>query len=37
MGNYKIGMGGHAPGHVRDAFLSAIDAFVDWDSAPANG
>jgi hypothetical protein len=31
MRNYKIGMGGHAPGHVRDAFLSVIDAFVDWD------
>jgi hypothetical protein len=31
MGNYRIGMGGHAPGHVRDTFLSAIDAYNDWD------
>ena len=23
---------GHAPGHVRDTFLSAIDAFMEWDS-----
>lgn len=22
---------GHAPGHVRDAFLAAIDAFEAWD------
>jgi hypothetical protein len=29
--NYRIGMGGHAPGHVRDTFLSAIDAYNDWD------
>lgn len=21
---------GHAPGHVREAFLNAIDAFVSW-------
>jgi hypothetical protein len=23
---------GHAPGHVRDAFLSAIDAYMAWES-----
>lgn len=22
---------GHAPGHVRETFLSAIDAFMDWE------
>src|SRR5215470_17897212 len=22
---------GHAPGHVRETFLSAVDAFVDWE------
>jgi hypothetical protein len=31
MSNYRIGMGGHAPGHVRDAFLSAIEAYADWN------
>ena len=23
---------GHATGHVRDAFLSAIDAYMDWEA-----
>lgn len=23
---------GHAPGHVRETFLSAIDAFMSWNS-----
>jgi hypothetical protein len=23
--------GGHFPGHVRDAFLDAIEAFTDWE------
>jgi hypothetical protein len=27
----KTSMGGHAPGHVRDAFLSAIEAYADWN------
>jgi hypothetical protein len=31
MPNYRIGKGGHAPGHVRDAFLSAVEAFTGWD------
>ena len=22
--------GGHAPGHVRDTFLAAVEAFLDW-------
>jgi hypothetical protein len=22
---------GHAPGHVRDTFLAAVEAFMDWD------
>jgi hypothetical protein len=30
MGNYRCGNGGHAPGHVRDMFLSAIDSFEAW-------
>jgi hypothetical protein len=23
--------GGHAPGHIRDAFCNAMWAFIDWD------
>jgi len=23
--------GGHCPGHVRDTFLAAIDAYLDWN------
>jgi hypothetical protein len=30
MRNYKHGNSGHAPGHVRDMFLSAIEAFEAW-------
>ena len=30
MGNYRCGNGGHAPGHVRDMFLSAIESFEAW-------
>ena len=28
---YRIGMGGHSPGHVRNAFLSAVEAYTDWN------
>lgn len=31
MRNYRSGNGGHAPGHVRDTFLSAIEAFREWE------
>jgi len=31
MTKYRIGMGGLAPGHVRDAFLSAIEAYAKWN------
>ncbi len=31
MPNYRFGRGGHAPGHVRDAFLAAIEAYEGWD------
>jgi hypothetical protein len=24
--------GGHAPGHIRDAFLEAIEAYADWEA-----
>jgi hypothetical protein len=30
MGNYRYRNGGHAPGHVRDMFLSAIESFEAW-------
>ena len=30
MPNYRTGRGGHAPGHVRDAFLSAVEAYTGW-------
>jgi hypothetical protein len=23
---------GHAPGHVRDTFCDAVDAFIDWEA-----
>jgi len=30
--NFRVRLlGGHAPGHVRDAFLAAIEAFYHWD------
>jgi hypothetical protein len=32
MSNYRSGNGGHAGGHVRHAFLEAIDAYMDWES-----
>ena len=25
------GNGGHAPGHIRDTFLQALQAFMDWE------
>ena len=25
---------GHAPGHVRDVFCSAVEAFLDWREGP---
>jgi hypothetical protein len=28
--NYKNGHSGHAKGHVRDAFLNAIEEFLRW-------
>ncbi len=28
---YQPSLGGHAPGDVRDAFLEAVDAFLEWD------
>ena len=31
MSNYRSGNGGHAGAHVRDVFLSAIDAYLDWE------
>jgi hypothetical protein len=31
MSNYTCGRGGHAKGHVRDAFLSALEAYANWD------
>jgi hypothetical protein len=31
MGNYRSGNGGHSPGHVRDTFVSAIDAYLAWE------
>jgi hypothetical protein len=31
MGNYRSGSGGHSPVHVRDTFLSAIDAYLAWE------
>ncbi len=30
MQNYRRGNGGHAPGHIRDMFLEAIEAFARW-------
>jgi hypothetical protein len=31
MRKYKHGSGGHAPGHIRDMFLEAVEAFREWD------
>jgi hypothetical protein len=31
MSNDRSGNGGHSPGHVRDTFLSAIDAYLAWE------
>jgi hypothetical protein len=31
MSNYQSGNGGHSPGHVRDTFLSAIEAYLAWE------
>jgi hypothetical protein len=32
---YANRRGGHCPGHVRDTFLAAIDAYIDWqDDGP---
>ena len=32
MTNYAYGRrGGHAPGHIRDTFLRAVDAFEAWE------
>lgn len=31
MSNYRSGNGGHAGAHVRDVFLSAIEAYLDWE------
>ena len=31
MSNCRSGNGGHAGAHVRDVFLSAIDAYLDWE------
>ena len=31
MGNYKQGSGGHAKGHVRDAFLAATLRCLEWE------
>lgn len=28
---YANRRGGHCPGHIRDAFLGALDAYRDWD------
>jgi hypothetical protein len=33
MGNYRSGNGGHSPGHVRDTFLSAIEAYLAWEQS----
>jgi hypothetical protein len=32
MSNYRRRNGGHAPGHVRDTFLRAVDAYLAWES-----
>jgi hypothetical protein len=32
MSNCRSGTGGHAGTHVQDVFLSAIDAYMDWES-----
>lgn len=29
------GRGGHCPNHVRDTFLTAIDAYLNWDDGKA--
>ena len=31
MRNYKQGNGGHAKGHVRDAFLDATLKYLEWE------
>ena len=31
MGNYRNGSGGPAKGHVREAFLDATDAYMNWE------
>ncbi len=31
MSNYHTGKGGHAAGHVRDTFLSSVEAYTCWD------
>jgi hypothetical protein len=36
MRNYRSGNGGHAPGHVRDMFLSAIESFEAWPTTRPN-
>jgi hypothetical protein len=28
---YQPHLGGHAPGHLRDAFVAAVDAFEAWN------
>jgi hypothetical protein len=30
MPNFQVGNGGHAPGHIRDAILAAIEALYNW-------
>jgi hypothetical protein len=30
-GKYQPGRGGHAPGHLHDAFCAAVDAYEDWE------
>ena len=32
MGNYRNGNGGPAKGHVREAFLDATLAYIDWEA-----
>jgi hypothetical protein len=31
LGSYHAGRGGHAPGHIRDAFDDAIEAYQSWE------
>jgi hypothetical protein len=32
MSGYRYGMGGHAPGHVRNTFLQAVEAWQGWSA-----